>query len=240
VIDLHNHIIPAVDDGCASLDESLMLARIFRDNGYRALCATPHIRQGMFDNSEEALKAAGQALAAEIAGSGIGIDFRFAAEYYFDERLLAELDRPENLLTLDPRGRYILIEFSYQRAPLRLKEFVFQLSLKGLRMVMAHPERYDWIANDFEFAADLAAMGAVMQGTLSSLAGEMGSRPSRTLKAMLRNDLIHIIASDCHGPDSAIRMLENSLKTLKKETNAETAEILLEKNPAIIYEGRSL
>lgn len=240
MIDLHNHIIPGVDDGCRDLDEALMLARVFSDKGYRAICATPHIRPGMFNNNEDQIRSAGNAFAAELVKSEIRLDFHFAAEYYFDERLLTGLDNPSNLLTLDQRGRYILVEFNYQRAPLHLKELVFQLSLKGLRMVMAHPERYDWIADDFELATDLVSMGVVMQGTLSSLAGEMGSRPGRTLKAMLKSDLIQLVSSDCHSPGAAVKMLERGLDILKKEVGQATASKLLSQNPAIISEGRSI
>ena len=240
MIDLHNHIIPGIDDGCADIDEALMLARIFIDRGINAICATPHIRPGMFDNSEEHIRSAGDAFAAELERSGIGLGFAFAAEYYFHERLLDALENPDQLLTLDTAGRYILVEFNYQRAPVHLKEFVFMLSLTGKRMVMAHPERYDWIAEDFDLAADLISMGVVMQGTLSSLAGEMGSRAARTIKAMLKNDLIQLVSSDCHKPGTALIMLERSFEMLRKEVSQAAADRLLNENPAIIKEGRSI
>jgi len=238
VIDLHNHIIPAVDDGARSAEESLEILKHYVESGFSAICATSHIRSALFDNDEENIRRHAPIVEEIIKREGLPLAFRYGAEYYYDDSLLEKLDNPKDLLTLDPEGRYLLVEFDYKIAPPHLKEFVFKLGLKGLRMVMAHPERYRYIYKDFDFAEELIAMGVIMQGTLGSLMGEMGSRPRKHFKEMLKADLFQIISTDCHRMPSCKKMLFEGIEIVKKEVGTEKSLELLQTTPALIYKGQ--
>ncbi len=138
--DLHCHYVPNVDDGVRSAAAGVQLCRRLREIGYSTVVATPHMRPGMFDNDKPQLTAAFDAFVALAAGEGGLPELGLSAEHFLDDTFMEKLGRDQTLPY--PGGHAALIEFPPDRFPLGLDDCLFRMRVRGLRPVIAHPERY--------------------------------------------------------------------------------------------------
>lgn len=199
VIDLHSHILPGVDDGARTLDDSLGMAEAAVADGVRVIAATPHVRD---DHPTEA--ATMERLVAELRGAlaeaGIPLDVRPGGEIDLDrlDRLgAAELAR----FGLGGNPAYVLLEFPYYGWPLGLEARVLDLRAHGVTPVIAHPERSAEVQAGPERLRPIVLAGALVQVTAASLDGRIGRRVRDTGFELVEAGLAHLIASDAHTPD---------------------------------------
>ena len=198
MIDLHSHILFGLDDGAATLDESLEIARAAVEDGIEVIAATPHVRENYPTTAaemEQRLAEVRQAVQTE----GIPLDVRPGGEIALER--LAILS-PEELSRFGLGGnpKCILIEFPYYGWPLDLGERLFQFRTEGVTPVLAHPERNGDVQADPERLRDLVRGGAAVQVTAASVDGRLGRRPREAAVQLLELGLVHLIASDAHAP----------------------------------------
>jgi len=141
-VDVHSHLIPGIDDGSQSMEESLLLLQGMKDLGYEKIITTPHIMKDSYCNTPEIIRNGLAELREAAKEKRINIVIEAAAEYYLDDGFLDHLERGD-MMTLE--GKYILFETSYFAKPLQLEEMIFEISAAGYIPVMAHPERYRYI-----------------------------------------------------------------------------------------------
>lgn len=199
MIDLHSHVLPGIDDGVQTVAESLELLRAAHDDGISRIAATPHVRDDYptAPNEMELLVAQVNGAAREAAIpvevlSGGELDLRFAAE--LDDATLRRFG-------LGGNPSLLLLESPYFGWPLQLPDLVFDLQLRGFRVVLAHPERNADVQVDPERLRALVDIGVVVQLTAASLDGRLGGAPRTTAKRLLDARLAHLLASDAHAPD---------------------------------------
>ena len=144
--DMHSHLIPGIDDGAKTLDESVGLVRRLADFGMKKLIITPHVMTEFFRNTPEIIYGGLEKLQAEIIKENIDIELSVAAEYYLDEVFLEKIIRGDRLLTFG--GNYILVETGFMSKPNMLLESFFKLEMEGYQPVYAHPERYIYLQHD--------------------------------------------------------------------------------------------
>lgn len=234
MIDCHSHLLPAIDDGASTLEESLRMAEAYTRHGFRAVCVTPHIRAGMFDNSEEEIRAAVGHFREELKQAKIDLTIFPGAEYYYDDHLIEKIQTPSKLLTLADRHRHLLIEFNPLVKPLSLRQIVFQLKVNGITPIMAHPERYGFLDGQSEWLEGLIEGGLLLQGTLSPLSGLWGGGTRKRLKDLLDQDSIHLISSDLHKFNQVDGLLEKAVEKLREWTGSGRAANLLTEIPSEI------
>jgi protein-tyrosine phosphatase len=197
VIDLHAHILPGVDDGPASIEESVELARAAVDAGTRVLAATSHVSH-MFPTDprvfparlaevREALKDAGVAL--EVVPGGELAPSRLAE---LDDEALPELSLGG--------GPYLLVECPFSPVSAELEPLVYELQRNDWRILLAHPERSAAFHRAPERLARLVERGALVQVTAGSLTGQFGKTARRFSISALQDGLVHVLASDAHDP----------------------------------------
>lgn len=197
MIDLHSHILPGVDDGAATLGESLEMARAAVADGIRAIAATPHVRDD-YPTSPGAMERAVAELRGALAGEGIPLEVLTGGELALDW-----IDRlgPDDLRRFGLAGSdYLLVEFPYYGWPLGLEDAVFRLGLAGLRAVIAHPERSAEVQAAPRRIEGLVSAGALVQVTAASLDGRTGRHARRCGLELVERGLAHLIASDAHVP----------------------------------------
>jgi protein-tyrosine phosphatase len=198
VIDLHSHILPGLDDGAATLAQSLAIARAAVEDGIEVLAATPHVRED-YPTSADEMEERVATVREAVAGQGIPLDVRPGGELAFDR-----LDR----LSADDLRRFglggnpscVLIEFPYYGWPLELGERLFRFRTEGVTPVLAHPERNADVQGDPERLGGLVRGGALVQLTAASVDGRLGRRAREAAHALLELELAHLIASDAHAP----------------------------------------
>ena len=199
MIDLHSHILPGVDDGPATLEESLELARSAASDGIRVIAATPHVRDD-YPTTPTTMERLLAELRAAIQDQGIPIDVRPGGEI-----AIAWLDRLSegDLVRFGLGGspHYLLVEFPYAGWPLSLHEWVFRLVTRQITPVIAHPERNADVQANPDELRPLVDAGALVQITAASLDGRIGRASKAAAMGLIDRGLAHLLATDAHTPD---------------------------------------
>lgn len=196
-VDIHSHLLPGLDDGVQSFEESAEIIQHFQKLGYKKLITTPHVMSDFYRNTNEGILKRLQQLQQYLTEKGIDIVIEAAAEHYLDEDLYAKVESDTALLTFG--NKYLLFETNFMTEPLNLKEFIFAASTKGYKLVMAHPERYIYLQNNFEKAEDLLNRGVLFQLNISSISGYYSKTAQRLAQKLIDLQYIHFIGTDCHN-----------------------------------------
>ena len=198
VIDLHTHVLPGIDDGARSLADSRALALAAIEEGVTVLAATPHVRDD-WPTTAEMMEEAVALVRADFAVQGIPVEVLHGAEV--DLSILWGI-RPEELrrLTIAQTGRYLLLEFPYRGWPLALDSAVTRLVQLGVTPVLAHPERNPEVQDRPDRVRGLVDAGALVQVTAASLDGGRDRSAQSAALRLLDLGLVHVLASDSHGP----------------------------------------
>jgi tyrosine-protein phosphatase YwqE len=196
--DIHAHLLPGIDDGAQDMDTSLELVRGLAALGYKKLVATPHVLWEIYPNTPEIIKATLSGLQAAAMQAGITVELNAAAEYFIDDHLIGLLDRKAPLLPL--HNNLVLAEFSMATAPFDLQQIFFDMQLQGYQPVLAHPERYIYLARSKEVFDGLWDAGVYFQLNLLSLAGHYGRTVQELAFFLLENGYYHFAGTDLHSP----------------------------------------
>jgi protein-tyrosine phosphatase len=198
VIDLHSHILPGLDDGASTLEESVSIARASWADGVEVIAATPHVRDD-YPTSAEQMEQRLSALREELKRQSLSLRVVPGGEI-----ALGFLDRlsPEELrrFGLAANPACVLLEFPYAGWPLGLLDQIGRLTARGIRPVLAHPERNPDVQADAKLLETPVEAGALVQVTAASVDGRLGRAARRSARELLELDLVHMIASDAHRP----------------------------------------
>ena len=193
---MHSHLIPGIDDGAKTLEDSLHLIRRLKSLGYQKLITTPHIMSEYFPNTPERIRAGLAKVKAALEEAQIDIELEAAAEYYLDDVFMRQLREKAPLMTFG--DRYILVELSTFSESINVKEIIFQLKTQGYRPILAHPERYPYYASRIKEFYQIKEMGCQLQANLLSLNGHYGVGPKKMAISLLEADLIDYLGTDLH------------------------------------------
>jgi protein-tyrosine phosphatase len=240
MIDLHNHLLPGIDDGAKQIEETLEFLRIARRDGITAVTATPHMKPGVYDNTRTAIfESIAKVKEAARGDEAEKIELLPGAEVYFTADVVQRAKAGE-LMTVADRGKYMLLELPYQQLPMKVDDTIFQLRLLGITPIMAHPERVSYYLEDFERVAASVRLGALTQVTGNSITGLFGSKARDFAVRMLERNLIHLLASDSHDVRYRPPTLSDARNAVAKLAGAATAHRLVEDNPAAILAGQEI
>lgn len=198
MLDLHCHLLPAIDDGAVDLDMAIDMARMAVADGIRTVACSPHIYPGLYENDADGIRQAIARLRIELAARGIDLTLVEGADVHLEPGLAGAV-ASGHVPTL-AGSRYLLLEPPHHVAPPRMEETVFDLLLAGLVPVVTHPERLVWIEDQYAVFERLVRGGALMQVTAGSLTGRFGRRPRYWAERMLDEGLVHLLATDAHHP----------------------------------------
>ena len=206
-VDMHSHLIPGIDDGSKSLDDTIAMLAKFKDLGYSKVITTPHIMSDFYKNTPETILGGLEEVKTEVSRINLGIEIEAAAEYFYDETLVARLPK-NDFLTFGEKN--VLIEFSFSSEPRGYNEFFFDMLMKDYKPVVAHFERYSFLHGSVEKAEDLRNKGVLIQMNLNSLSGHYGPSVKKQAELLVDSGQIDFIASDCHRIDH-LNQIENLL-----------------------------
>lgn len=232
-VDLHCHYVPGVDDGVRTLDESLRLLTALGQLGYTEVVATPHIRTAMFENRKPGLERGFAELVSILDTSRVP-RLSLAAEHFCDDVFAGLFAKGEVLPYRG--GRAILVEFRYEAWPQRIEDQLFRMQLKGLRPLIAHPERYHALFERTDSLDPLLDVGAMTLLDTMSLVGKYGSRCQRAAERMLEEGAYDAACSDAHRPED-VEVMARAIDRLRALVGADEAHALLAERPRGILEG---
>ncbi|BAF72508.1 tyrosine-protein phosphatase [Sulfurovum sp. NBC37-1] len=194
-VDLHSHLIPGIDDGSHSMDESLSLIKGLSALGYKKLITTPHIMSDAYKNGAENINAGLKELQEAVKKKEIPVEIEAAAEYYLDDMFYEELKKPE---VMSIRGKYLLFESSYFSKPMQMEEMVFAVGTAGYLPILAHPERYRYIKDPDKEYRRLKELGVLFQVNLNSFGGHYGKNAKALAHFLSEKGMIDFLGSDTH------------------------------------------
>jgi len=205
-VDFHSHLVPGVDDGSASLDDSLELLRGLAQLGYRRVITTPHVHPE-YPNTIPEIEAGFQQLRQAAAEEGLELQLDVAAEYYLDFAFAKKLEEEQLLTFCDGR---VLVEMSFLAAPPQLEEYLFRLQTKGYRPVLAHVERYLFLRSNSTQLQYLLRSNVELQCNINSLTGYYGADVQRFARELVRGGHIDFLCTDLHH-DRHLQALRDGL-----------------------------
>lgn len=211
MIDIHTHVIPNVDDGSPNLETSIAMIKHEIDIGVETIIATPHHIFHRYEKSVEEITKNFQMLKEAVEKENLPIKLYLGQEicYTHREDILGML-KSGKLLTLNNTNR-VLLEFSFTREPEDLEDIIYNFSISGYELIIAHVERYEWMT--FDKAVAISSEGAKIQINSNSLLGLSSWKEKRFVKKLLKHDLVDYVASDTHSFRPST--LDKSFKKIK-------------------------
>lgn len=194
-VDIHSHLLPGIDDGAKSFEDTLGLTQSLQNFGISQFITTPHIIQHVWDNTREQIITTKNNTVEALAKNNITIPFQAAAEYLMDDQFV-KLLQSNDLLTL--KDNYVLVEISYINAPIQLYSILFDLRVAGYIPVLAHPERYLFYHKNFSEYEKLKKAGCLFQLNLLAVVGYYGEKIAKIADTLLQKGMYDFVGSDVH------------------------------------------
>lgn len=232
MIDLHSHILPGIDDGAKTLDESLAMARIAVRDGIHTMACTPHIYPGMYMNDGPGITHACARLQAEFDQRDIALKLVVGADVHLVPGLIDGL-RSGRVPTLNG-SRYFLLEPSHNTPPPRLEASVLDLITAGYTPIITHPERLSWVESHYPVFLRLIAQGAWMQVTAGALTGAFGQRARYWGERFIGEGHTHLLATDAHSTGRRLPRLTEGLAVARRLVGAVEANRLVNERAAAV------
>jgi len=233
--DVHCHLIPGLDDGPGTSDESLAMARLAVADGIGTVIATPHQLGGYARNGGELIRAKTCELQQRLDNSGVPLRVLPGAEVRIEPELARKVRKGE-VLTLADAGRYVLLEMPHD-VFFPLDRVLTELRSAGLTGILAHPERNAAILRSPHALESLVEAGCLVQVTGGSLTGTFGPQVERLAQGLVQQGLVHLVASDGHGVQARRPLLRRAVDVLRSLAGEEAAIELCCRNPAAIAAG---
>jgi protein-tyrosine phosphatase len=239
MIDIHTHILPGLDDGAKTLNESIQMVQQALDVGVSAICATPHILDGVSSSLEEQINRAFTLLRSQLVKRKMTTRLVLGSEIYIRPDI--ESLRNFSFFSLNQTNKYVLVELPRGGLPSGVDQLIHSLQLEGLTCIIAHPERCLIGKDPLSEINNMVNQGALIQINAGSILGHFGKEARKTAESLLEYNLVHFMASDAHNASSAsITVLFQALEKLCQLVGKIKTEELVIHNPSKVLEGKSL
>lgn len=196
VTDIHSHFIPGIDDGSKSMEESIFLLKQMEEFGYKKVITTPHVYYNSFPEGIDILDQKVEELRRNAKFNGIKLQIEVGGEYLLDDDIK---ERIKNNQIKTFSDNYMLIEFPMTTEPMAYENWLFDLQLAGYNLVLAHPERFLYFYEDKKKYVSLKDRGILFQMNIGSLSGYYGPKVKEVAEYLIKENMIDLIGSDCHG-----------------------------------------
>ena len=240
MIDIHSHILPGIDDGAQSMDDSLEMLVMAADSGVRTIVTTPHCNiPNSFENyASFELEGLFEDLKRESELERIPIELKRGMEIFATEDLPQLLQR-RLAWTLNDTD-YFLVEFGFEEDPDFCDYILDKCSTLGYKPIIAHPERYVFVQDEPEIAYEWCTRGYGLQMNKGSILGRFGEQVEDTANALLEHGLIACIGSDAHGVFQRTTHMAEIYEFLCEFYGEQYAKLLLSVNPSRILNGKRM
>ncbi|MCH3965050.1 MAG: exopolysaccharide biosynthesis protein [Clostridium sp.] len=200
MIDMHIHLLPGIDDGSKSMEETEKMLEIIRDDGIAEVIVTPHFYRGYYENNHEDVVKLTEEVNRLSVNRGIGVKLYPGQEVFLDSHSIEEYEKGH--IAALAGTDYMLVEFSMEKMPHGGFDIIYELKIRGIRPIMAHPERYRYIIENPENINEFIDEGCLIQINAGSICGKFGSRVKKTADILVKNGICSFIGSDAHSSSS--------------------------------------
>lgn len=238
MIDFHTHILPNVDDGAKSIEETIKLIKEARIAGFSTIVLTSHYMENYYEvNVEERTKLL-NFVRSNLQEKGIDINLVLGNEIYITDKL-SELVKKNEACSIN-NTRYVLFELPFNMKPINLYDIIYNMLQNKLVPILAHPERYSFVQQNPSIINDLIEKGVLMQSNYGSFIGQYGKKAKIIVKKLLENDMVHILGTDVHKANTIYPKIPQILSSLEKLIGEERLELITKTNPELIIENKEI
>lgn len=210
MIDLHLHILPGIDDGSSSLEESVRMAKRLSELGFKgAFCTSHYIADSPQAADNQTKNRLREKLQAELDKAGIKLKLLPGNEIYIDPKMVDYLTKGKasclgGELSSKKKHQHILFELPFYAEVSYLRDIIFELKAKGLVPVLAHPERYLFVQKKKEVIFEIVKLGVKLQSNYGSIVGQYGGKAKKIMKFLLKNRLVSYLGTDIHRAEGSL------------------------------------
>ena len=229
MIDIHTHLIPNVDDGSRSLEETIVIFKEAIEAGFTDIILTSHYLSSYYEPEVEELVLEKEKLQDALKNYEKKLNLHSGMEIYISEKM-EKLIKENKLLTLAD-SKYMLIELPMNSKVSYFDYVIYYLQTIGIKPIIAHPERYKSVQQDITIVEDFIKQGCLIQCNFGSIIEAYGKEAKKTVKKLLKNDLVHFMASDCHKKGKTYVFIPKAIKKIQKIIGKEKLYEITTLNP---------
>lgn len=237
MIDIHNHILPGIDDGAKNTQVSIEMAKVALDQGIHTIVATPHHKNGSYTNKKDSILKQVDILKELIIYEDIPLTLLPGQEPRIYEDLVEDL-QDGDVLSLN-KTKYVHIEFPFESVPRYAEKLLYNLQIAGYTPVIVHPERNKVLKEDPDRMYDFVQKGALSQVTAASVVGKFGKDAQKYTHQLLESNLTHFIASDAHNTIARPYYMADAFQFVQGEFGHELFSVLME-NSQLLVENKNI
>ncbi|MGR9048627.1 tyrosine-protein phosphatase [Halobacillus faecis] len=238
MIDIHSHILPGVDDGAQTIEESIQMAEAAVNDGITHIVATPHHNNGAYDNYKNNIKIQVAELNRTFKEKGIDLQVLPGQETRVFGEMIEGLSANE-ILPINDDTNYVFVEFPSNSIPRYAPQLFFDMQVAGYQPIIVHPERNKAIIENPELLYSFVKKGAFVQLTAASVCGKFGKKIKKFSEQLIDANLAHLIASDAHNTTSRGFCMSEAYAEIRKNYGLDMVYILSE-NAEDVISGRVL
>ncbi|HTQ40707.1 MAG TPA: CpsB/CapC family capsule biosynthesis tyrosine phosphatase [Pirellulales bacterium] len=236
-VDIHCHLLPALDDGAKNIDESLAMARMAVADGIRAIVVTPHQLGGLsLDGNTIRLKT--NELRLQLQAANVPLEIYPGGDVRVEPDLLQRIQHGE-VLTLADRQKHVLLELPHELF-LPIDQLLKELRAAGMVGILSHPERNEGLLSHEKPLHDIVNQGGLLQITAGSLLGTFGGRIKHFAETLVEKGLVHFVATDAHGTQARPPLMRKAFERICQLADESTALDLCARHPADVVFGRDV
>lgn len=238
MIDFHSHILPNIDDGSRSIEETFNLIKEAESVGFEAIISTSHYIEGYYETNTPEREVWINAIYDNLKNKDISINLYLGNEIYLSENIMELLENAKASTINDTS--YVLFELPMNNEPLNLYNIIYEMMQNKLVPVLAHPERYSFVQKDPELIYDLIEKGVLMQCNYGSIIGQYGEKARIIVKKMLENNMVHFLGTDVHRQNTIYPLIPTINKKISDIIGEEKLEKLTTINPKLALQNKRI
>lgn len=238
IIDIHCHILPGIDDGAADFTESLEMAKAAAKEGIKKIIATPHHRNGSYDNYKDEIIHRTKELNDYLQSEQVKVEILPGQETRIYGEMVEDYEKGE-ILTLAEVSTYVFVEFPSGNVPRYTEQLLFDLQMKGVTPVIVHPERNAELIQQPDKLYQFVKNGAATQVTAASVVGYFGKKIQKFTEDLIQANLTHFIASDAHNTTTRAFKMEEALEVINAKFGSDILFMLMD-NSELIVDGKDI
>lgn len=238
MIDMHSHVLPGIDDGSYSIEESINMIKEAYEEGFSDIVSTSHYIEESYNANKKDREDLINLLIDRLKEENINVNIYNGAEAYVATNM-PELIQEEKLPTIN-NSKYLLMELPMNSEILYLENIINDLQANGIIPIIAHPERYSYVQKNPKMLYELIEQGVLFQANYASIIGKYGRDAEKTIKKLLKMDIIHFLGSDAHRSRSIYTEMGVITKKLIKVIGKDKFTLLSEENPKKVLENENI
>lgn len=238
MIDFHSHVLPNVDDGSKSVEETFKLLEEAKEAGFDGVISTSHYMEEYYEVNVAERKVWINALSENLYKKNIDLKLYLGNEIYISKNIIDFLETGK--ATSINNSNYVLFEFPLNSKPMDMYDIIYDMLEYKLVPVLAHPERYSFVQKEPNLVYDLIQKGVLMQSNYGSILGMYGEKAQIIVRKLLENNMVHFLGSDVHRANSIYSKIQSSLGEIEAIVGEEKLKEISSVNPKLVVDNKRI